>query len=262
MPLILIGAIFGVGTMVGKAIKRGEQGRLFSPFSWGGARKEQGGRRSVTASDTFPIVNARKGRKEGWGYRIVHFSVQTNHIHCIVEARDNEALASGMHGLVVRVARGLNRLWKRCGKLFPERYHAVVLAGPRQVRNAIRYVLNNARDHGHRIVEALDRFASGRWFGGWLNGPGRGAAFDVDSPVAPPTTWLLREGWQRRGDLSTPSESPASVVLSVTPSQKRRPRYGPGTAARPDSIWPPTAAVEPLAQRVRAADADRPLWNL
>ena len=42
-----------------------------------------------------------------FGFRLVHYSVQGNHLHLLVEAQDEKALASGMNGMGVRVARGL-----------------------------------------------------------------------------------------------------------------------------------------------------------
>jgi REP element-mobilizing transposase RayT len=77
----------------------------------------------VIASALF-IARAR------FGVRIVVQSTQRNHMHLIAEARDRRALARAMQGLCIRIARGLNRLWGRKGKVFADRYHARVLATP------------------------------------------------------------------------------------------------------------------------------------
>jgi hypothetical protein len=87
-----------------------------------------------------------------------------------------------------------------------DRDHARVLRSPRQVRNALCYVMHNARRHGLRILDGLDRFASGAWFDGWRE------RFTVSNrpavvPVAAASTWLLRVGWHRHGLLSL-GESP------------------------------------------------------
>ena len=93
-------------------------------------------------------------------FRVVEFAVIGNHIHLIVEADGAEALAVGMHALEVRLARRLNRFFERRGKLFADRYHARHLETPREVRNAIRYVLSNQRAHQARRGERLDRTGS------------------------------------------------------------------------------------------------------
>ena len=140
---------------------------------------------------------------ERFGFRLCHYSVMSNHMHLIVEAKDRRALSRGMQGLVIRMARGLNRLWDRSGKVFPDRYHDRILRSPAEVRNALNYVLNNARRHALALKWAIDLFASGPWFDGWR---ARRALVDipnsVDRPTAEAHTWLLRKGWRKRGLLS------------------------------------------------------------
>ena len=121
---------------------------------------------------------------ERLGIRLTHYSVQGNHLHLVVEALDGQALSRGVQGLCVRIARGLNRLMGRKGKVFADRFHSHVLRTPREVRNAIAYVLGNARVHalrqGRSAPAGSDSFAAG---------PG-------DATVAAPRTWLLRVGWR------------------------------------------------------------------
>jgi REP element-mobilizing transposase RayT len=55
------------------------------------------------------------------GFRLVHYSVQSNHLHLIVEASCRSSLSRGMQGIAIRMARALNRLWRRCGSVFADR---------------------------------------------------------------------------------------------------------------------------------------------
>jgi len=93
------------------------------------------------------IQKAFLGGHEKFGMQMVHFSVQGNHIHLIVEADDKQCLSRGLQGLNVRIARAVNRALQRKGKVFADRYHARILKTPTEVRNAVRYVLNNLRKH-------------------------------------------------------------------------------------------------------------------
>ncbi len=89
-----------------------------------------------------------------FGFRLVHYSVQGNHVHLLVEANDERALSRGMNGMGVRVARGLNRVMRRHGKVLDDRYHAHVLRTPSEVRRAREYLLQNARKHyGLRVAD-------------------------------------------------------------------------------------------------------------
>jgi REP element-mobilizing transposase RayT len=134
-------------------------------------------------------------------FAVVHFSVMTNHVHLIAEAQDKHALARGMQGLKISIAKRLNHLWGRRGAVFSERYHAREVSTPTQARNTLLYVLSNARKHAAQRGERLptrwvDPFSSARQFDGWRQGvrvePG---------VVAPAGCWLLRSGWRRRGAL-------------------------------------------------------------
>src|SRR5690349_2648355 len=94
--------------------------------------------------------------RDRFGFRLVHFSVQGNHLHLVVEAPDERALARGMQGLGVRIAKALNRLMQRKGTVFADHYHSRILRSPTQVANAIAYVLLNFL---HHFPEEARRFA-------------------------------------------------------------------------------------------------------
>ena len=105
------------------------------------------------------------------GFKLVHYSVQGNHVHLLVEAQDARALSRGMCGLGVRVARGLNRVMRRRGKVLDDRYHAHILRSPTEARRARAYLLQNARKHYGLVV--ADPYTS-------------------TTPVIEPDTFLMR----------------------------------------------------------------------
>ena len=151
-------------------------------------------------------------------FRLVHYSLQGNHAHLIVEARDRDALGRGMMAIGARLARAVNRVAGRSGRVLADRYHLRLLTTPREVRNALRYVLLNARRHA-RIAGAalmrpigLDPASSARWFDGWKRGvfveiDGAAAAARARPAVARARTWLLTVGWRRHG-LLDPADVP------------------------------------------------------
>ena len=154
-----------------------------------------------------------------FGFRLVHYSIQQNHIHLIVEAKDSCALSRGMQGLTIRMARGLNGAMHRKGKVFAERYHARILRTPREVRNAIRYVLNNARRHAAKAGWTLpsgwvDPYSSGHDFDGWRERRPGGLHSPTGPPVTTsPKTWLLEKGWRRAGRIQM-AEVPGPDALT------------------------------------------------
>ncbi len=131
------------------------------------------------------------------GIRLVHYSVMTNHLHFVCEVQDEGALSRGIKGLSVRIARALNRIWKRSGRVFADRYHAHVLKTPREVRIVLAYVLRNATHHGIHLV-GPDPCSSGAGFDGWIGLP-RGFCTVIDTAFPTAVTWLLALGWRRHG---------------------------------------------------------------
>src|SRR5688572_8016462 len=153
-------------------------------------------RAGVPSLRTVPIVHAlersfRVARARP-GFRLVHYSLQGNHAHLIVEARDRDALGRGMKSIAARIARAVNRIARRKGPVLADRYHLRLLPTPQEVRNALRYVLLNARKHAagtarkvvRTIDDLLDPASSAGWFDGWKReslGTGR------DRAPRPPT---------------------------------------------------------------------------
>lgn len=130
------------------------------------------------------VLQAIGAARERDGFRIVHFTVQSNHVHLLVEASDANVLARGIQALSIRIARAVNHVLERHGKVFADRYHAHTLRSPTETANAIAYVLGNSHIHAARRGEPI-----------------REDAIDPLSSaanrqlVAQPHTWLLRIGW-------------------------------------------------------------------
>ena len=161
---------------------------------------------------TFSRGCARKG------FRLVHYSLQTNHAHLVVEARDRDALGRGMKAIGARLARAVNRVAGRSGPVLADRYHLRLLPTPKEVRNALRSVLLNARRHATaakvktRLAVRLDPASSAQWFDGWkrksnVSADVAPAASHEHAPIARARTWLLTVGWRRHG-LLDPAEVP------------------------------------------------------
>jgi putative transposase len=148
-------------------------------------------------------------------FRIVHYSVQVDHVHLLAEADDAQSLSRGLRGATVRFARAINRAAGRRGHVWGDRYHARALRTPREVRNALVYVLANWKKHVAG-AKGLDRRSSAASFDGWKSDgrlsaappPLRARASDAPCLQAA-STWLLRVGWKRHGPIDL-GEAPAA----------------------------------------------------
>jgi len=234
-----------------RARGRGSSGRAWKqlplrPKTWGGAREGAGRKKSDRAGvphrprarvkkktvlhvtvrlvpevrslrrfKLTPAVRAAFLRTKKNQFRLCQFSIQRDHLHLACEADSNEGLSRGMQGLEISVAKRVNAKLGRKGKVFADRFHAVVVTSPRQMRNALCYIMNNARRHGERLDPSyggIDPFSSAWHFDGWSHDRWRqGLSPPKEQPcVVPATSWLLREGWQKHGRIGV-TEVPAKA---------------------------------------------------
>jgi putative transposase len=240
----------GAGTVqLEMAIVTATPVRVAPPATWGGRRAGAGRKRKAAKDRTFVPHHARPAHKKRHpthvtvrakkglpsfrservhrmlrrilenqtrrhyrdDFQVVQYSIQSNHLHLIVEATDSRGMRAGVSGLVIAFAKRLNALLRRLtGKVWGDRYRSRELTTPSEVRNALVYLLQNYKKHGYTTYgPVVDPLSSALTFDGWRCE----VATDADArplPRRPPRTWLLGGGWTRavRGLLS-PNEGPA-----------------------------------------------------
>jgi hypothetical protein len=156
------------------------------------------------------MLTALRLTARSW-FRVLHFSVQSDHVHLLLEADDKVCLSRGTAGVCIRLSRAINRAIGRRGSVWADRYHARALRTPREVRSGIVYVLMNWKKHVPR-ARGFDVCSSAPWFHGWARPPFSEPPFDEPegSPVEAPKTWLFRTGWKRYGAIEA-SERPKAT---------------------------------------------------
>ena len=146
------------------------------------------------------------------GLRVIHFSLQSNHIHMIVECRDNSTLAKGMKSLGCSLGKVIRRYCGGSGPVFKGRFHLHVLKSPREMKNGLAYVLLNQSKH-EGLIPYRDRFSSARYFYEWKKLLGRRIGpllsdrrrreKSLPSYLSSPRSWLARGGWMKARDTLT-----------------------------------------------------------
>ena len=176
---------------------------------------------SLRSERIFAVILSQLAYVKRQGVRVVHHSVQRDHLHLIVEGKDRRELSDHMRKLFSRIARAVNSVAHRHGSLFRDRHHRHELEGPTEMRNALVYVLFNERTHhaqnGGAITESTlteldDRSSvaflhSDDWAENERPPPEllarlRQRALQTaggELPVSTPHTWLARCGWRVRG---------------------------------------------------------------
>ena len=161
---------------------------------------------SLRGQSLFNALRPALAKSSHASFRLVHLSVQSDHVHLVVEAQSKASLSRGIAGLSIRMARSINRELGRCGRVLADRYHARPLTTPRDVRHCLVYVLMNFKKHRKHIHVAscgVDGMSSAPWFDGWKESPKQRDPPDntagQDPLVRPARTWLARTGWRRHG---------------------------------------------------------------
>lgn len=150
---------------------------------------------NLRSERSYRIIDAAlRATRRRPDFRVVHFSIQGNHIHLIVEANGTRAFSLGVRALSIRLARRLNVMMGRSGPVFSDRYHAHVLRTPAEVRNAVRYVLGNFESHAARRGERT----SGRWVDPFSSAAVKApreaqTSLFVEPATSAAGTWLLRQ---------------------------------------------------------------------
>jgi REP element-mobilizing transposase RayT len=162
---------------------------------------------SLRTERVLPTVQRALRAASHPGFRLLEFSIQPDHLHLIVEGDSGHALTRGIQGLAIRVAKAVNRVLHRRGRVWADRHHSRPLRTPREVRNALAYVLTNWIKHV-RNAWGLDPASSARWFRGWTTSP---APPESPSPVVPPRSWLAGSAGDTTGS-SIPGNAPARAV--------------------------------------------------
>ena len=81
------------------------------------------------------------------GIKVLHFSIQHDHLHLLIEGKDKKELARGLQLLFSRIAFAVNRVAHRHGSLFRERHHRRALTTPTEVFPFLRRQ-RHLRKHG------------------------------------------------------------------------------------------------------------------
>jgi putative transposase len=164
------------------------------------------------------VLREQRRRYYAGSFQVAEFTIQDNHLHLIVEATGlavnrgadaPDALRAGVSGLVIAFAKQLNKLLRRKGKVWADRWHGRELGSPTELRGALVYVLRNAARHGAYFLGdgCVDPFSSAPRFTGWTRAI---KSFSIETEPWPaalrPMTWMLGTGWRLIG-LLDPNEA-------------------------------------------------------
>lgn len=91
--------------------------------------------------------------------RVIHYTLEYNHVHLLVECNDNKILHHGMQALGISLSKAINRIKRLSGGVYKHRYHFRQISNPRQLKNVLHYIFHNGIKH-RRTSSFLDPYNS------------------------------------------------------------------------------------------------------
>ncbi|MCW5806635.1 MAG: transposase [Deltaproteobacteria bacterium] len=268
-------------------MRKGGEGQMSIDFrTWGGARVGAGRKKVRRKSDpshrtrdahpgwhpvhvvlrTLPAVGRLRRRRiyqairravaKTWGcveYRIVHISIQHNHLHLLVEASSKETLALGMQSFATCAAKAINKALERAGKVFAHRYHATAV---HRARRATRSPTSSATGAttARPAARACTSTGSPRRSRSTAGPPAATGSptSTIHFPSAPPRPGSCGSAGPSTTHPSVPSKSPAASTNSPP-----APHHRPGVALSPSGGPRRARAPRMIGARRRASRSPR-----
>jgi REP element-mobilizing transposase RayT len=163
---------------------------------------------SLRRKEFLHLFRRSLNKAKKFGLHVIHYSLLGNHIHMIVETRDNQALGRGMRSLGGSFAKAIQSKAGLTGGIFSGRYHLKAITNPSQMRRTLEYVLLNMCKH-QDFLEHMDPYSSARFFPHWrkLLGARMNDVIEweletlstalKEAGLSPPRSWLATQGWMR-----------------------------------------------------------------
>lgn len=169
--------------------------------------------RTLRRRDAYRVFRIAMTRMLGRDdFRIVHLSLEYDHVHLLVEATSHTALARGMKAFESSAGQRLNQHVGRTGRVFLRNYYARVIKNPTMAHRSLTYVLNNWKKHNEHERPScanweVDYYSTAPSFTGWRTPLDPDCSHDFGweyelLPGAEPRHFFLRAGWRRAGSIA------------------------------------------------------------
>lgn len=79
--------------------------------------------------------------------KVLHYSLEYNHVHLLVEARDNQIIHQGMQAFGISFAKAINKIKFLKGRVYKNRYHFRKITSLRDYKNVLLYIFRNGIKH-------------------------------------------------------------------------------------------------------------------
>lgn len=82
------------------------------------------------------------------GLKVLHYALEYNHVHLLIEADNNKNLHKGMQAFGITIAKAINKFKRDKGAVYKHRYHFRQISSLRDFSNVLNYIFHNGIKHG------------------------------------------------------------------------------------------------------------------
>ena len=91
--------------------------------------------------------------------KIIHYTLEYNHLHVLVECHNNKILHQGMQAFGISLSKAINRIKRLKGAVYKHRYHFRKCTSRRDYKNVLHYIFANGVKH-KRTSSYIDPYNS------------------------------------------------------------------------------------------------------
>lgn len=149
----------GRPSTVDRGIRHISRDRLYRPTSLHLTIKVRENKADIKTKKILKALHHAIKRARLKELKIIHYTLEHNHLHLLVEASDNLILHKGMQALGITLSKAINKIKKLKGGVYKHRYHFRKLNSRRELINVLYYIFKNGIKH-KRTLSMIDPYNS------------------------------------------------------------------------------------------------------
>ncbi len=142
-----------------KGIRHISRDRIFNPTSLHLTIKVRENKADIKTKLILKALHHAIKRARLKRLRVIHYTLEYNHLHLLVECDNHKRLGKGMQAFGISIAKAINRIKLLKGAVYKHRYHLRKITSGRDLKNVLHYIFNNGIKH-KRATSIIDPYNS------------------------------------------------------------------------------------------------------
>lgn len=142
-----------------KSIRHIRRERILKPTSMHLTIKVRENKADIKSKSILKALHHAIIRARLKGIRVIHYTLEYNHVHLLVEAHCHTVMHRGMQAFGISFSKAINKIKQCGGTVYKHRHHIKKITSALQLKNVLTYIFHNGVHH-KRSTTLLDPFNS------------------------------------------------------------------------------------------------------